>query len=311
LDQNIRAVSGPRSLATILADLEGDIAYREFGDRAHEGFSEHYGDVLRWLDVRPRELYPHEVWRVPHSAIIPVARRVFWIESDTRQGLIHASVTSRNRIDIRAHRARQITISLHDRIVDLDAPIEIWINGERSFSGEVSRSAAIALEGARALGDERRIYAAEITVRVPTSAASVQIGSELESEVVPSHEEGILSFWEMYAQRALEERFPSLGITGDEVELPPGTRTSPEQVGFRVTQIDASSPLVAADVRLGDVLVQVGGEPIFRGTGGVEPLYSWIVRELRGEPREYAVLVQRGGVPITTLVELVLGPYGG
>jgi len=196
-------------------------------------------------------------------------------------------------------------------MVDLDAPIEIWVNGERAFSGEVARSAVTALQRARELGDERRIYAAEVTVSVPTSPASIQVGIDLSDEVRPTHEEGILSFWEMYAQRSLEERFPGLGITGDEVELPPGTHRAPEQVGFRVADIAASSPLVGADLRPGDVLVEVGGEPIFRGMGGDASVFEWLVRELRAEPKEYSVQVQRGGVPIDTTVRLRLGPYSG
>ena len=84
-DRNIRVIDGPRSLAEILTGFGYDITYREFGDRAHEGFQEHYDDVL----VARRAaapVYPREVVRVPHPGIVPVSRRVRWIESDTRQG---------------------------------------------------------------------------------------------------------------------------------------------------------------------------------------------------------------------------------
>ena len=61
---------------------------------------------------------------MPHAAIVPVSRRVQWIESDTRQGLVRAVVAAPDRIDITARWARKITLYLHDRLVDLDQPID-------------------------------------------------------------------------------------------------------------------------------------------------------------------------------------------
>ena len=60
----------------IVTSFNYDLTYREFGDRAHEGFQEHYADVLRWLEARPRQVYPREVLRVPNGAIMPISRRV-------------------------------------------------------------------------------------------------------------------------------------------------------------------------------------------------------------------------------------------
>ena len=161
-DRNIWSIEGPRALADILTGFAYDVIYREFPDRAHEGFEDHYADVLRALELRPRVNYPREVLRVPHAAIMPVERRVRWIESDTRQGVVHARITSPTRIDIDTRWTRELTLHLHDRLVDLDKPLEIWVNGVKEFSGSVPRSIATALEEARALDDERRISAARV-----------------------------------------------------------------------------------------------------------------------------------------------------
>src|SRR5712691_786619 len=107
-DKNIREISGPRALRDILSTFGYDLAYREFGDRAHEGFEGHYGDVLRWLETRPRQTRPREVIRVPNAAITPLGRRVHWIEPDTRQAFVHAFVSGPSRIDITARWARKI-----------------------------------------------------------------------------------------------------------------------------------------------------------------------------------------------------------
>ena len=85
-DKNIRTITGPRALRDILASFNYDVTYREFGDRAHEGFQEHYGDVLRWLETRPRQNYPREVLRDRPARPL--------IEPDTSPGVVHAIVSA-------------------------------------------------------------------------------------------------------------------------------------------------------------------------------------------------------------------------
>src|SRR5712691_8149445 len=114
-DKNIREISAPRALRDIVSAFGYDLTYREFGDRAHEGFQEHYDDVLRWLETRPRQAYPRDVLRVPNTAITPPSRRVHWVEADTRQAFVQASVTGWSRIDITARWARTLKVYLHDR----------------------------------------------------------------------------------------------------------------------------------------------------------------------------------------------------
>lgn len=307
-DRNIRVIDAPRAMADILAAFGYDITYREFGDRAHEGFQEHYGDVLRWLDARPRQVYPREVVRVPHQGIVPVSRRVRWIETDTRQGLARAVASRPDRIDVSAAWTRRVTLFLHDRLVNLDRPITVTINGTVVFTGAVARSAVTALEEARRLGDERRIYAARLTLDVPADARSGAAAAALAREFAPTRQEVTLSFWEMYATRALEERLPSLGFEAQEAPLPAGVEGMLDQVALRVTRVEPDGALARAGLRTGDVLVAFGGEPFFRGRG-VGHLYHWVLRELRSVPASYALTVFRTGAPVTLEAELQLGSY--
>lgn len=309
-DRNIRIIDAPRALRDILVGFGYDVTYREFSDRGHEGFQEHYDDVLRWLDARARQVYPREVVRVPHPAIVPVSRRVRWIESDTRQGLIRAVATAPDRVDVTAAWARRITLFLHDRLVDLDRPVRVTINGTEVFNGMVSRSAVTALEEARRLGDERRIYAARLTVDVPATTESEAAAARLARELVQTRREAPLSFWEMYATRALEERLPSLGLEGQETELPARIEGVPSQIALRVTSVAPGSAVARAGLQRGDVLVEFGGEPFFRGRG-VEHLYQWVLRELRSEPRQYTLLLVRDGAVRTLEAHLQLGGYIG
>ena len=308
-DQNIRGVSGPRSLAEILTSFNYDLVYREFSDRAHEGFQEHYPDVLRWLESRPRHVYPREVLRVPHEGIVPTSRRVHWVEADTRQAFFHTQIRGRAEIEIDARWASRITLFLSDGLIDLDAPLTVRVNGEVVHQGPVERSMRVALEEARRLGDERRVYAARLTVPVPTTRTASERGIQAWEALAPTHPRGQLSFWEMYAVRALEERVPTVGFEGREETLPGGVRGGQEQVGVRVTAVDPGGPAAGAGLEAGDVLVSFGSELFFRGRGGVDGLHRWLIRELRETEIDYELVVWREGHLETLQASYVLGPY--
>jgi hypothetical protein len=168
-----------------------------------------------------------------------------------------------------------------------------------------------ALKNARTRGDERLIDAAEVTVTVPTTPAANATAERAFNAITPKQPEGTLSFWEMYATRALEERVPSLGFDGIEEALPAGVKAGPEQVALRVRDVAPTSPLSSAGLKAGDLLIEVGGEPFFRGRGGVTGLHHWLIRELRAAPAPYTVTVWRDGKRAESTAQLKLGSYSG
>jgi hypothetical protein len=248
---------------------------------------------------------------VPNTAITPISRRVHWIESDTRQAFVNAIVSGPSRIDISARWVRTLRVFLHDRLVNLDRPVEIRVNGATAFTGKVSRSALTALQSARTRGDERLIDAAIVTVTVPTTPEANANAERAFNAMAPKQAEGTLSFWEMYATRALEERVPSLGFEAIEEALPVGVKAAPEQVALRVRTVAPTSLLSASGLKAGDLLIEVGGEPFFRGRGGVTGLHHWLVRELRAAPAPYTVASWRDGKRVESTVQLKLGTYTG
>ena len=121
--------------------------------------------------------------------------------------------------------------------------------------------------------------------------------------------EGTLSFWEMYATRALEERLPDVGFEATEVRT---ARDCPGRTGSGGTPRDvgraAGSVARIGRSPVGRRLVEFGGEPFFKGRG-VAHLHHWLMRELRSAPLPYALAIVRGGKPVTLDARLQLGPY--
>jgi len=148
-------------------------------------------------------------------------------------------------------------------------------------------------------------------VDVLATPEAIAIAERAFNELTPKHAEGTLSFWEMYATRALEERVPTLGFDGAEEALPAGVKAAAEQVAIRVRQAAPAGPLSAAGLKPGDVLLEIGGEPFFRGRGAVSGLRHWLIRELRSEPAPYTIVVWRDGRRVESTVPLKLGPYAG
>jgi C-terminal processing protease CtpA/Prc len=146
---------------------------------------------------------------------------------------------------------------------------------------------------------------------VPATPDAIAIAERAFNELTPKHAEGTLSFWEMYATRALEERVPTLGFDGAEEALPSGVKSAAEQVAVRVRQVAPTGPLSGAGIKPGDLLVEVGGEPFFRGRGAVTGLHHWLIRELRAAPAPYTIVVWRDGRRVESTIQLKLGLYAG
>jgi hypothetical protein len=172
----------------------------------------------------------------------------------------------------------------------------------------VPRSVPFALEQVRLLKDTGRIYAGSLTVTVPQTEESLKAGRTLWKSLEPTHPEGILSFWEMYAIRALEERFPTLGLEGEAVDNPARLGLEGEVTGIRLTQVDPEGRFGKVGLRVGDVLLEVDGEPFFAGRD-LGFLHDWLLRELDGVARPYPLLIWRNGDRLELEAELALGDY--
>ena len=77
-----------------------------------------------------------------------------------------AAVSPGNRITIKTLHVEELTVFLDDKLVDLEKPVRIWVNGEAAFSGKVERSLEQLLDSARFHRDPRLCYGAAVRLKV-------------------------------------------------------------------------------------------------------------------------------------------------
>ena len=93
-------------------------------------------------------------------------RFIYLEEMNKTLGRLAGVVHPGNRINIAARHIEKITVFLDDRMVDLEKPVRIFINGELAFRGKVERSLETLFESARYHRDPRMCYAASVSLTV-------------------------------------------------------------------------------------------------------------------------------------------------
>jgi poly(3-hydroxybutyrate) depolymerase len=265
-DKNIRTIDGPRKQAKILDAFGYRHRYDEEAERAHEAFVSKYPAVLTWLAEQPRTPFPKEVIRLAHPGIVLPARRFYWLETDTHQGCVEA-VVKENTIEVQAARARQLTLHLSDRLLDLDKPVIVRVNGKTVHQQPVARSLVTAVEDAGLLNDSERCATARLTVAVP----DLDAGERWLQSLAPKIEPAKLPFWEDFAVLTLQEARPKLR---EKLELEKGPLpAAPGCNSVRVTAVPDESPL-----RLDDRILEFDGEPFFANADSLAFLESYLWR---------------------------------
>jgi poly(3-hydroxybutyrate) depolymerase len=265
-DKNIRTIDGPRKLAEILKNFGYSHCYEEDPDKAHEGFLDKYPQVLKWLAERPRPAFPKEICRLPHAGIVIPGKRFYWLEADTHQAAFTAKVEG-NTIDVQAARATRLTFHLSDRLLDLDAPVVIRINGKVVHDKPVPRSLLVAVEDAAALNDSERFATARVTVAVP----DLTVGEKWLAGLAPKVEPSTLPYWEHFAMLTLREQRPVFPAELDMVPEPP-----PLPAGHTALRIKTAAD--GGPLRAGDLVLRFDGEPFFQGADSIGFLTDYLVR---------------------------------
>ncbi len=297
-DRNIRGISGPRTLDATLRALGYDHVYEEFAARGHEGFSERYGKVLAWFADRPRRFWAREVVRVPHPGILAPSRTFRWITCDTRQGAVRARIT-KNTIDIDAASLTSLDLLLSDRLVDLDQPVVVRVNGQVLHKNNIARDLRLAVRHAATTRDRSQVPAARLTITVPRALATGKKARAFATAMRQDIGGGAnvpLAHWETYALRHLRATRKRLGLKGELVD-------GGAAPGLRITTVAPDSPAAAAGVEPGDVVTAFDGNGFFAGDDPQALMDLWCLRE-EFAGKDVSLTIRKGAK--TTQVAIVL-----
>ena len=93
-------------------------------------------------------------------------RQLYMAKMKQTLGSVSAVVSRGNIVRIATRHVTDLTVSLDDRLVDLDKPVRIVLNGRTAFQGKIQRSLESLFEGARRRGDPRLCYSARVRLQV-------------------------------------------------------------------------------------------------------------------------------------------------
>lgn len=98
-------------------------------------------EALPWMQQYTRRIWPDRVVWFQDDV---VQRRFYWLSVDAEDAvagtLVRASVSGQTITITADTPPASLTLRLHDRLLDLDEPVRVILNGEQAFSGRVLRT---------------------------------------------------------------------------------------------------------------------------------------------------------------------------
>ncbi len=168
------------------------VVYRQLEGAKHGAYQSESDPALDFVTQGARDVWCRKVTKVTHRVI---HGRAYWVRIDKLKGLewnprdrieihtnetisaqeqvnrakdyvrkhlgrVDAAIAGENLIDVKTSYVSEFTLFLHDKLVDMDKPITIKVNG-RAYKKTVKRDVGFMLDEVRKDGDkERTFYAA-------------------------------------------------------------------------------------------------------------------------------------------------------
>ena len=175
------------------------VEYRQYAGKGHGVYREESDKALDFVLAGKRDNYAKKITKVVHRL---VHGRAYWIRIDKIKGRewdprkrvevkadkdtpmrtilklaeekiskqfmhVDATIVTANTIGIRTKKVRQLTVFLHDALVDMDKRVRIHVNGRTRWRKKVKRDMQFMLEHVREDYDTGRIFYNEVTINVP------------------------------------------------------------------------------------------------------------------------------------------------
>jgi hypothetical protein len=187
-------VDESRSIVRYLQNLKYDVDYTETRDLGHMPSQQIVEEEYTKMRTRTRDLYPSEVF-IQSNSVDTIFNRADWVQiyqpmspgeqakvqfSRGSQGMyvyqnsfrVDAEIADRHTIRMDARNVRMVRLYLNDQMVDLDQPIQVFVDGTSRFNALVPRSMEEMLKDQLFLGPGWRYYTAVLDLDLTESPAT-------------------------------------------------------------------------------------------------------------------------------------------
>jgi hypothetical protein len=126
-------------------------------------------EAVPWMAKFTRNPWPKKVVWCQSSRLHD---RFYWLALPAgvaKAGLTIRASAERNVITVDAPEVTRLTLRLHDRLVDLDQPLKVLLNGKPAFDGKVPRQADAILHSLRERSDPNSAATALLEIGTPAS----------------------------------------------------------------------------------------------------------------------------------------------
>ncbi|MCE9584712.1 MAG: prolyl oligopeptidase family serine peptidase [Planctomycetes bacterium] len=132
-----------------LKDAGCEVTFKELSGKGHEVPPKEFPEFIARFARAKRDMFAKKLGRAAGAG------RWYWLDAS---GPLEAEISGQT-ITIKG--PTSATVYLSDRMMDLDQPVKIVLNGDTKFEGKVERSLSILMGEIDATGDRGRTYVAK------------------------------------------------------------------------------------------------------------------------------------------------------
>lgn len=185
-------VEAARDARLRLEKLGYRFMYKELPELKHRLPVTQINEVLDWFRLNTRSLYPKEIQFSTDSTRYPVS---YWIEIGEFTGLVgqisgirrdplrqpvrpeglsvHATIEANikeedNEIYLKTREIKALRLYLGDKLIHMEKPLRVYINGKVVYSGKVDESVRVVLDTVKKRKDRNALFSAYLDLKVPT-----------------------------------------------------------------------------------------------------------------------------------------------
>jgi predicted esterase len=164
-DRICPAASAQRVMARYKQLGYKNIIHKQFDSGGHVAHVEYWGVIFKWFNKLERDMYPKKVVFISDHEELDTA---YWVRLGgiTKRAKVTGEIKG-STIKLKVENATKVTLFLSDKMLNLDKPIKVEINGKKKFSGTIKRSACVAVEEALKRNDRGAVFAASLELDIP------------------------------------------------------------------------------------------------------------------------------------------------